>query len=335
MASLRDIAKQAGVSLSTVSRVINGYSNVHEETRQKVLRVVHDLNYSYEYVAHRSRKNVMIGVIMPRDIGTNITLHPNVHAVIMGIVAQCGEEQVLNSLILTDENDIHSEMLFKHPMNAYILIDTTQKEEDRLIPLLQARHFPFVVINRWMDHRFISYVNVDDYGAMLDATLRMIRKGHHSLGFANGSRELRHSVYRQDGFISACRQQGIPVHEEWILYDSYDESGGYRIARRLAEMTSRPTLMMTSSDTIAIGLIKGLQERGFRVPRDISVVGYGDVAMSAYSHPALTTVRMPAQAMGAEAVKSCMKLLENPLIHHIKLAMDCELVERESTCSLL
>ena len=335
MASLRDIAKQAGVSLSTVSRVINGYGNVQEQTRQRVLKVIHDLNYSYEYVPHQSRRNIMIGIIMPRTVGNSIMQHPNVHAVLTGIVSACNEEKVLNSLVMVDEESIRNQTLFDHMMNAYIILNADQREEDKVIPLLQEKGVPFVLINRWLEHRFISYVNVDDYGAMFDATLRMIQKGYHAIGLANGNISLRHSVYRQEGFLAACKQQGIPVRDEWLFHGSYDEENGHRIAIQIAEMNNRPTLMMTTSDIIARGLIKGFTECGIKVPQDIAVVGYGDVEMAAYFEPALTTVRMPAKEMGAEAVRSCMKMLNNPKIHHIKVAMDCELIERQTTGSLI
>mgnify|MGYP003757363351 CR=1 FL=1 len=334
MSSLRDVAKMAGVSLATASRVANGYAYVQEETRQRVLKVMHDLNYVYTYRQH-SRRNVRIGILLPKQIGTNILLHPNVHAVMMGIVTQCNNEHVMNSMVMVDGDSICSEQLFEHPMSAYILLVTSQREEDRLIPLLRARNYPFVIVNRWLDHKYISYVNVDDFGASLNATLRMIDQGHLALGFANGNKELRHSIYRLEGFVAACKQRGIPIHDEWIFHGRYDEQSGYQIAEEIAGFNTRPTLMMTSSDVIAVGLINGLVDHGIRVPEDISVVGYGDATMAAFFRPTLTTVRMPSEQLGMEAVKSCLKLLDNPHIHHIKLAMDCELIERNSTQPVL
>jgi LacI family transcriptional regulator len=330
MATLRDVAKLAGVSLSTASRVVNGYCNVREETRQRILAVIRDLNYTYEYREH-SRKNITIGVLVSKETGVNIYHHPTVHTVTMGIVQQCNDEKVMNSMVLFDCEKPDHDMLFAQGISAYILVGTSQKEEDMVIPLLRAHAIPFVVVNRWLAHRHISYVNVDDYNAIREATLHMIDQGHLSLGFANGRKEMRNSAQRLDGFYAACKQKGIDIHEEWIFHGNYDENNGHEAAMRIADMAARPELMMTSSDIIAIGLIRGLQERGIRVPEDLSVVGFGDVPMSAYFRPALTTIRMPSLQLGIEAVKAVVRLMETPVIHHIKLAMDCELIERDST----
>ena len=333
MATLRDVARLAGVSLSTASRVVNGCQNVREDTRQRVLTVVHDVNYTYTYREH-SRRNITIAILLSRETGANLPLHPTVHSVIMGVVQQCGDAKVMNSMILVDIDTLDTNMLFSRQVSAFILVGTSQKEEDVLIPLLRKHSMPFVVVNRWLEYRHISYINVDDYHAIRETTLQMIRRGHRSLGFVNGRKEMRNSAQRLDGFTAACREKGLPIHQEWIFHGNYDEGNGYKVAEWLSTQTDRPTLMMTSSDIIAIGLIKGLIERGIRVPEDISVVGFGDVPMAAYFRPALTTIRMPSFEFGVEAVRAALRLIENPVIRHIKLAMDCELIERDSTRSL-
>lgn len=330
MATLRDVARLADVSLATASRVVNGYKNVQEETRQRVLSVIRDVNYTYTYHEH-SRKNVTIAMLLSKDTGANLPLHPTVHSVIMGVVMQCNEVKAMNSMVLVDIDNLDTNMLFSPHVDAFILVGTSQKEEDVLIPLLRVHNAPFVVVNRWLEYRHISYVNVDDYNAIREATLQMIDRGYHSLGFVNGRREMRNSAQRLDGFKAACREKVLEIREEWIFHGNYDENNGYQVAEQIAAQSERPALMMTSSDIIAIGLIKGLMEHGIRVPEDVSVVGFGDVPMAAYFRPALTSIRMPSVELGAEAVKAAMRLIENPVIRHIKLAMDCELIERETT----
>ena len=330
MATLRDVAKAAKVSLSTASRVINGYKNVNEETRKRVLAVVRDLNYQYVYREH-SRKNITIAVLLSKNIGFNLSQHPTVNSITIGIAQQCSEEKIMNTVLLIDMAHLDTESFFSRKMDAYIFVGTSQQEEDAMIPLLRRHKLPFVVVNRWLEDRHISYVNVDDYSTIRELTLQMIDRGFLKLGFVNGLKEMRNSVQRLDGFVSACRERRLPLHDEWIFHGEYDEAHGYKTAEMIASQEERPNLILTSSDIIAIGLIKGLISHGIRVPEDISVIGFGDVPMAAYFQPPLTTVRIPTVELGVEALKAALRLIENPSIHHIKLAMDCEMFERGTT----
>lgn len=331
MATLRDVARLAGVSLATASRVVNGYKNVRESTRQQVLKVMRDLNYSYEYRDH-ARKNITIGVLVSKDTGNNLFQHPTVHSVIMGVIQCCNDKKIMNTMLLIDvENPQCGKQLINKPLNAYILIGTSKKEEDLLIPLLQGLRVPFVVVNRWFEYRHISYVNVDDYNTIREATLRMIDQGHRTLAFANGRKGMRNSIERLEGFRTACKQKDIAINDEWIFHGNYDEENGYQVAETIAKLTERPTLIMTSSDIIAIGIIKGLKIHGIKVPDEVSVVGFGDIPTAVFFQPSLTTIRMPSVELGIEAVEVVMQMINKPIIHHIKFAMDCEFIEREST----
>lgn len=334
MVTLREVARIAGVSLATASRVMNGYKGVSEKTRQHVLSVSRDLNYQYEYRQH-ARKNITIGVLLSKNIGENLGLYPTLHTINVGILDQCNDAKVLNSMLLIDLDKPITETLFDRKVDAYILVGTNQAEEDLIIPLLMNRRIPFVIVNRWVERRHISYVNTDDFHSVRDATLRMIAQGHRKVAFANGSKSIRKSTQRLEGFRAACQLAEISIREDWIFHGDYDEDNGLQVGRWLAQQPELPTLVITASDLIAIGVIKALDQHGIRVPEDVSVVGYGDVPAAAYFTPALTTVRMPAHDLGVEAVKAVLRMVENPGIRHIKLAMDSEFIARDSTRPLL
>lgn len=333
MATLREVAKKAGVSLATASRVANGANCVNEETRTRVLNVMHDLNYTYVY-HQNSKRNLTIAMLIPKRTMQEISLHPSLLSISMGIVHECDECKVRNTIIPLDVGNLMKNTFSCSAADAFVFLGTSKVEEDTLIPLFQERNIPFVLVNRWIDKGNISYVNVNDYKAIYDATAAMINAGHEKLGMVNGPLDMRNSNERLKGFLAACHNRGIRVNEEWIFHGDNDEKNGREAAWKLADMTDRPTCMMTTYDVMAKGLILGFSEKGIRVPQDVSVVGWGDVDFAAYISPALTTVRMPAFDIGVEATKAAMKLIENPLISQVKITVNCNLIERQSTCNL-
>ena len=332
MATLREVAKRARVSLSTASRVINGYMNVQEDTRRRVLEAAHDLNYSYIYREH-SVKNFTVKILVSKERGTDSLLHPSIHAVTMGIIQQCNDLKIRNSMISVEIDNPDSVAQILLEPGVCILLGTNKTEEDILVPILQEHAVPFLVINRWLEKLHVSYVNIDDFAAFRDLVVEMHRKGHERFGFVNGNKEMRNSMIRLEGFREGCRVCGIPVHEEWIFHGQYDRKSGKEAGQIIAGMADRPSIVICSYDILALGFMQELQFAGIRVPEDISVVGFGDVDFAAHLQPSLTTIRMPAYEMGCEAVKALIMLRDNPLIRHIKLAFECQLIERESTCA--
>lgn len=330
MATLRDVAKRANVSLATASRVVNGYVNVQEETRKRVLDAVHDLNYSYIYREHTNR-NFRISVLISKDSSTDSVLHPSIHAVTMGILQCCGDMKNMNSMVRIDADD--QQMLYQviDESDACILLGTNKREEDTIIPLLQEQKIPFIVINRWLDELHVSYVNVDDFSAISNTVSMMYERGYRKFGFLNGDIQMRHSINRLEGFKDGCKKTRIPICEDWILSGRYDLQSGMNAAEHIANLTDKPEIVLCSSDILAWGFMQGITKAGLKIPKDISVVGFGDVDFAANLQPSLTTIRMPAFSLGYEAVKALMTMTGNPNIMHIKLALTCKLIEREST----
>lgn len=329
MTTLRDVAKHANVSLATASRVINGYVNVQEETRKRVLEAAHDLNYSYVYREH-SIKNFMVSVLISKESSTDSMLHPSIHAVTMGILQCCSEMKYMNSMLRIDVDNPQMLCQVVEESDACILLGTNTREEDTLIPMLQNQKIPFVVINRWLEERHVSYVNVDDFDAFREAVILMYERGYRKFGFLNGDIQMRHSVNRLEGFKEGCRQCAMTVNDHWVFDGKYDLQSGMSAAEYIIAMKEKPDIMLCASDILAWGFMEGVEQAGIRIPDDISVVGFGDVDFAAHLQPSLTTIRMPANRLGYEAVKALMIMQENPIIKHIKLALDCSLIERES-----
>ena len=330
MATLRDVAKRAKVSLATASRVVNGYVNVQEDTRKRVLDAVHDLNYSYIYREH-SNKNFRISVLVSKESSTDSIQHPSIHAVTMGILQCCSEMKYMNSMVSVDVDDRQMPYQIIDESDACILLGTNKREEDTIIPLLQEQRIPFIVINRWLDELHVSYVNVDDFSAISDTVVLMHERGCRKFGFLNGNLQMRHSINRIEGFKDGCKRSGISICNDWILADKYDLFSGIKAAEYISKLKDKPEIMLCSSDILAWGFMQGISKAGLKIPDDISVVGFGDVDFAANLQPSLTTIRMPAFNLGYEAVKALMTMTENPTIMHIKLALTCNLIEREST----
>lgn len=331
MVTTRDVANKAKVSLSTVSRVINDFPNVNEQTRQAVLNAVKELGYVISTGQNKTH-DMTVGIMVPRDTGINIMAHPTLYTVISGISQKLGEASIRNTLLMIDDSsDMPLKNAISKDIDAYILIGTSQKEEDDLIPQLISNNTPVILVNRWIEYSRVNFVNIDDEGASFEAVEHLISLGHKVIGFVNGNPNFRNSKLRFQGYKRAIEKNNIQFEEQYVISGKYDEETGYKAAKALSRLNPVPTAVFTSSDIIAIGLQKGFKEIGFKLPQDISIIGFGDIELASYVQPSLTTIRMPAFDMGMEAAESAIKILEKKSVKYIRIVMESELVIREST----
>ena len=191
-----------------------------------------------------------------------------------------------------------------------------------------------MAVNRRLEDKRVSYVNIDDYAAAFHATEYLIRLGHRRIGLINGDESLRNSILRRDGYLGAMKKHGLEIRPEWMLAGEYTEDFGKHAAKHIAELDEdmRPEAVFTTSDVLALGLQKALLKLGFRLPEQLSVIGFGDVELASYINPPLTTVRIPAREMGIQAANAVNYLIQSPSIQNIKIVMKSELCVRKSTC---
>jgi LacI family transcriptional regulator len=335
--TLEEIGKLAGVSRSTVSRVINGGSSVREQVRERVWEVVRETGYQ-PHAAARSlvmRRTQVVGVIIPEALATLFT-DPFFPLFLRGVTETCNTRHYLLMLSLfhgqTDQPELYRRVVRGGHLDGVIV--ASSRLDDPLVPHLLQDGVPLVSVGRHPDER-VNYVDVDNVSAGRMAVEHLIRLGHQHIGIITGPLSMAHGQDRLSGYRQALEAHGLPVDEKWIMPGDYTEGSGVMAVRRW--LPALPTAIFGASDMMAIGALKALRQAGLRVPQDVALVGFDDVPLAAAIEPALTTVRQPIARLGSMASELLLNLLENPTdaqasVHRIVLP--AELVVRDSCGAL-
>ena len=330
MVTLQQVADKAGVSLSTASRVVNGYKNVNEDTRRKVFQAIQDLNFVIYESKHFAQRKV-IATVIPKKIGNNMDLYNITYKVLSGITRKCNEAKICNMLILTEENDFDFSEVYSENIGAFIFVSSGPFEENTVIPLLQNLNVPIVVVNREMENKNISFVDVDDKEACKSAVDYLIGTGHKKIAYVNRTVEVKSSNEKLEGYKEALLQHNIQIDDSLVHLCEEDADRAAEMAvNQFVAKENMPDAIMTDSDILAIAIISQLKKKGISVPEDISVIGIGDMESTALFTPSLTTVRFFAEKMGEEATDIVIRLTKDKERSSIHSYMKYELVKRES-----
>lgn len=326
MATMRQIAELAGVSASTVSRVINQNAPVKESARNKVLAAMHTLeNRERERGSFRGK----VGIVMPAQSALDLAAHPSLYTTVLSFIERLSREGLGNTTILLDDH-LDFEKLRMGELSAFLILGTNDRQEAYLLPLMTRMGLPFVFINRLMGNLHASCVNIDDAQATELAVNHLLSLGHRRIAFLGGDPDFPNTRIRRNSYRNSLEAAGIGYDEALVLFGDYSEQAGVEMAQRLLLMDTLPTAACAASDSIAIGFMQELSRRGLRVPEDISVIGFGNIEASAYVSPALTTVSQNSREMGRIAALSLIQLMENPCVYSQQALIRTELVVRES-----
>jgi len=329
MATIKDVAKLAGVSTSTVSHVLNKTRFVREETCDRVLHAVRELNYRPSSIA-RSLK-----VQRTNTLGMLVTASRNpFFAEIVHEVERRCYERGYTLFLSNTEGDIHRmetnlSALEEKRVDGLLLL--CSEVNDDIISLLEAdRSVPIMVFD-WgpeSDNVDRIYDNSPAGGAL--ATRHLIEMGHTRIGCVTGPLKRRSAKERLGAFRQAMEEAGLDVREEWIVEGDYDCSGGVKAMETLAALQERPEAVFACNDMMALGMISQAARLGIRVPEDMSLVGYDDIYISQYTVPALTTVHQPKSRIAAMAVDTLIDRLDSKRTKGEIIRIEPRLVERDS-----
>jgi LacI family transcriptional regulator len=335
--TLEEIGKLAGVSRSTVSRVVNGQANVRDHVRERVWRVVRETGYqphaaARSLVTHRTR---IIGVIIPEALAKLFT-DPFFPLLLRGVTETCNTHDYHLMLSLfngpADQSEMHRRVVRSGHLDGVIVAST--RLDDPLVFRLLQDQVPFVLVGRHPDRR-VNYVDVDNVSAARMATEHLIRLGHQRIATITGPLNMLQAQDRLSGYRQALEAHQLPLDENLIAEADFTEAGGSTGAQRL--LAAAPTAIFVASDSMAIGALKAVRQAGLRVPQDVALVGFDDVPVATAVEPALTTVRQPIERLGSMAAELLLALIENgseeqASIHRIVLP--AELVVRDSCGAL-
>lgn len=332
MATLKDVARKAGVDPSTVSRVLNDDPSlsVRTETRTRILEAVEELNYTPNAFGYglRTRSTKTLGMLIP-DI-TN----PVYAEIIKGAEMMAAEMGYYLLLGNTDEDrkkrDFLS-LLVERRVDGLILANALV--DDALVAKLNGGGLPFVLVNR-RTHGVSRFVVADDVGGCRHAVSHLIELGHRRIGHISGPLYTDTGLARLQGYRAALDEAGIPFESELIVESDFQESSGYEGMNRLIELKNRPTAVFAANIRVAFGALRALKSRGVAVPAEMSLAGFHDIPFADLVEPALTTVRLPLREMGVKAAELLIETIRGEQTPEGIVVRGHELVVRRSTAPI-
>jgi LacI family transcriptional regulator len=331
--TLEKIGKMAGVSRSTVSRVVNGEASVRDQVRERVWQVIQETGYQ-PHAAARSlvtRRTQIIGVIIPEAV-TKLFTDPFFPLLLAGVTGTCNVRHYHLMLSLFNGPADPKEMYRRVVRSGHLdgVIVASSRLDDPLVPQLLRDGFPFVLVGRHPEAR-VNYVDVDNIGAAQMAVEHLIGMGHKCIATITGPLTTAHGQDRLAGYRLALEAHGIPIQENLIVEGDFTEASGSSGALHL--LAASPTAIFVASDTMAIGALKALRQAGRRIPEDVALVGFDDVPIASAVEPALTTIRQPIRRLGSLSAELVLNMAENSSEEHTlvnRIVLPAELVVRES-----
>lgn len=329
MSTMMDVAKLAGVSTATVSRVINSPEAVRDQTRKKVIRAMKICNYKYNALARgfATKQSNTIGLIIPN-------INNPVFADSTQGVQDCADKrkvQVIlgNSYYQYDQEEKLVNTLREKQVDGLII--TTTKLKGAVLKTLLDEDFPFVLLFSTIKGGPMSAVGVDNYRGGYRATEHLVTLGHRRIGMVAGSFSITdRSYHRWHGYRMCLRDHGISYDKELLVQTDYSLESGRDAVKKLLALKDQPSAVFCSNDYIALGAMKGARELGLNLPSDLSIVGFDDMQTASYLVPALTTIRQPAYEIGEIATELLFQRMETPT-KPVQRMLESSLIIREST----
>jgi LacI family transcriptional regulator len=310
-----DVAKLAGVSQPTVSRVLNPTDNnslISDDTTQRVLDAVKKLGYRTNIVARSLRtQRTQTVALMIADIA-NAFYHVLARAV-QDVARKHGYEVLISNSDHVYENEKHfCEIVLARGVDGAILVPIHLTDAD-LRPYIEQTNIPFVVLGEQIHQDNVDVVYADDHQAIYDATQWLIHERHYpSIGFVGVPDFHPPGPRRFDGFTKAMTDAGLPVEERFIYSSDFTLEGGKKLAKEILAAGEFPAAFVVLNDLMAIGLILELQEAGVRIPEDVAILGFDDIPEATIIRPALTTIAQNPRDIGEKLANALFDRIENP-----------------------
>ena len=335
-ATIHDVAQRAGVSIKTVSRVVNREPNVRHDTRHDVELAIAELNYSPNLAARNlaGRTTYLIGMYLgvPQESGYLMLLLGSM----MTACRRVGYSLVLQSREKTDSHLIDDFARFIHerrPAGLVLTPPTTDNAE--LMAFLDQQDIPYVEINAGVEHRDHPSVRTDDMTSVLAMTEYLMGLGHQRIAFINAPAIHALAHKRVNGFLKAHKRAGRTVDAELMMTGALTFDSGVECSRQLLDLKNPPTAIFSANDDMALGVLRVAHERRIDVPRQLSVAGFDDIAMARRAWPSLTTVKQPVEKMAERAVELLVDYIaarnRGATLDSTHELFDNELIIREST----
>lgn len=325
--TIRDLAEAAGVSVTTVSQILNGKGDrFSSDTKARVLKLQEKLGYVPDYNARNliMRSTQTIGVLVPN------LANPFFSMFIKGIQQASQNNKFIPIIFDANQNQelqsMYLEELIKRAANGLIIASATLDAND-IDRILTRNGIPYLLFDQ-NDAQIGDRVWVDDYKGGQMVAKYLLAAGHRRIALLVGEQVTQNIQQRIDGFRSVMKQYRLSLPDEMVVQSPMTKLGGYQATEALLRL--KPSAIFAINDEMAIGVYRGFQERGVRIPADISIMGYDDIDLADFITPKLTTIHQPAYEMGQVATELLIERIQNPRLMHQDKQLPLELIERDS-----
>ncbi len=327
MATIKDIARQAGVAPSVVSRALNNKYGVKNSTKELIQKIAREMDY-YPNTAARSlvtRRTETIGVIMA-DLS-----EPYYSQIIKGmeyVASQTGFTLLFsNSYESIEHNRVLQKMIFAERVDGLVIVGSNIQEKNFVATLLEQK-IPFVLIERNFSNPRVNCIWVDNMAGAYMATKYLIEHGHRKIAHVAGNLYYQVTLDRIDGYKKALNEAGIRYSEELVTSGNFISPDAYTAVKEL--LRHECTAIFAASDAMAYGALQAIHDMGLSVPEDIAVVGFDNLEFSALTNPPLTTIKQPRYEMGEKSLSILTDILRGESKEGVKICLQPELMVRRS-----
>ena len=327
--TIYDVAREANVSMATVSRVVNGNPNVKPTTRKKVLATIEQLGYRPNAVARglASKKTTTVGAIIP-DISSIF------FAELARGIEDIATMYKYNMILSNSDQNKDKEMqlintMLEKQVDGILFMggDITQEHID----YFESSSVPVVLAATYDESGTIPSVNIDYEVAAYEATKFLIDNENKHPAFISGDKETNINKQKYAGYARALQESSVPINEELIVYGDYSYDSGIKAINQILELSERPSAVFVASDEMALGVIHGAQDKGLRVPEDIEIFGFDNTRLASMVRPTLSTIVQPMYDIGAVAMRLLTKYMNKEEVTDKKVVLPHRIEKRNST----
>lgn len=335
MSKRKDVAKLAGVSEATVSRVFNNVEPLREETKQKVLQAAKQLNYQPNALAQSFArgKSGNIGVIVPYLPKVRLLSTHYFSEILSGIGVKLGENQY-NLLLLFQsphEPKDYVQLFHSQKVDACIILGSSDSpgEIEELQRLHHLQH-PYCLVNQTFSGHPFHSIDAKHFEGSYEAVSLLLNKGYRRIAFLNGPPIFSNSSERLAGYLAALNEAGISPKSEWVLEGNYSRTSGMKRAKEIATRINDFDAIFAANDRMAIGLMQGLQEHGLEAGKDYALMGYDNSDVAKLVQPELSSVHVPLFEMGQLAAEIVLQMLHKGINETIHKRLPVTVIKRTS-----
>jgi LacI family transcriptional regulator len=337
LTTIKDLAKAAGVSITTVSRALNGYDDVSRETREKISKIAKEMNYRPNAAARSlvTKKSRTLGVILS-EIKRSGAKDSVAFEILCGINDRAAELNYDILLFSTNPKKqlakSYSDLCRERNVEGAI-ISGLRIQDQYLHEIVDNVDFPSVLIDIPLSGKLLGHVTTNNLHGALIAVEHLLELGHRNIAMINGHNEASISEERLAGYTQALKKRNIAFRPEWVYNGNFTEEGGMEAMYQIMLNHPDVTAVFSASDLMALGALRAAERLGKKVPESISLVGFDDIPLASYCSPRFTTIRQDRYEMGYQAAQLLIDILEDRKVNR-KIVLSNELIARESTMRL-